>query len=240
MVILAQRWAEEFMRRYGGIAVYVEGGGSQTRIDALIKGEIDICTSSRPLQSIEVRRLAQHQQNVGIAYLVAKDGLSIYLHPDNPSRDLRLEQVKDIYTGKIKNWREVGGNDAPIIAFSRAPSSGTYLYFQEHVLEGESYGENVTAMPTTAAIAAEVAKNPQAIGYGGLAYGKNVVHCKINGVSPTDECVREDKYPIARYLYFYTIKKPEGVVKLFIDWVLSKEGQRVVKEIDYIPLIAIP
>jgi phosphate transport system substrate-binding protein len=108
------------------------------------------------------------------------------------------------------------------------------------VLEGQLYGENVIAMPTTAAIAAEVEKNPQAIGYGGLAYGKNLVHCKINGIGPTDEYVREDKYPIARYLYFYTIKKPDTVVKSFIDWVLGKEGQRVVKEINYIPLFEVP
>ena len=239
MVILAQRWAEEFMRQYGGIAVYVEGGGTASGIEALIKGEIEICTASRPLQPSEVRRLAQQQRDIGIAHLVAKDGLSIYLHPNNPIHDLSLEQVKGIYTGRMVNWREVGGNDEPIVAFSRAPSSGTYLYFQEHVLEGQAYGNNLINMPTTAAIAAEVAKNPQAIGYGGLAYGKDVVHCKINGVSPTEECVREDKYPIARYLYFYTIKKPEGVVKLFIDWVLSKEGQRLVKEIDYIPLFNI-
>jgi len=236
MVILAQRWAEEFMRQYGGIAVYVEGGGSRTGIEALIKGEIEICTASRPLQAAEVQRLAQQQQNVGIAFQVAKDGLSIYLHQENPVRDLRLDQVQDIYLGKIKNWREVGGKDGPIIVFSRAPSSGTYLYFQEHVLDGQPYGENIITMPTTAAIAAEIEKNHHAIGYGGLAYGKNLIHCKINGVSPTEECVRENKYPITRYLYFYTIKKPEGVVKLFIDWVLSKEGQRVVKEIDYIPL----
>jgi phosphate transport system substrate-binding protein len=239
MVILAQRWAEEFMRQYGGIAVYVEGGGTATGIEALIRDEIEICTASRPLQSSEVRRLAQRQQNVGIAFLVAKDGLSIYLHSSNPIRDLSLEQVKNIYTGKITNWREVGGKEEPIAAFSRAPSSGTYLYFQEHVLEGEAYGENVIAMPTTAAIATEVARNPGAIGYGGLAYGKDLVHSKINGINATDEGVREDKYPIARYLYFYTIKKPEGVVKLFIDWVLSEEGQRVVKEINYIPLFEV-
>ncbi|MGH7598403.1 MAG: phosphate ABC transporter substrate-binding protein [bacterium] len=239
MVILAQRWAEEYMKQHTGIAVYVEGGGTATGIEALIKDEIEICTASRPLQPGEVRRLAQQQQNVGMAFRVAKDGLSIYLHPENPIRDLRLEQVKDIYTGKIKNWREAGGKDEPLVAFSRAPSSGTYLYFQEHVLEGQPYGENVIVMPTTAAIVAEVEKNPRAIGYGGLAYGKNLVHCKINGASPTDESVREDKYPIARYLYFYTIKKPDTVVKSFIDWVLGKEGQRVVKEIDYIPLFEV-
>jgi phosphate transport system substrate-binding protein len=240
MVILAQRWAEEYMRQHTGIAVYVEGGGSATGIEALIKGEIEICTASRPLQPSEVRRLAQQQQNIGIAFRVAKDGLSIYLHPDNPIRDLRFVQVKDIYTGRIKNWQEVGGKDEPIAVFSRTPSSGTYLYFQEHVLEGEPYSDAVIAMPTTAAIVAAVEKNPSAIGYGGLAYGKTLVHCKIDGVSPTEESVREDKYPIARYLYFYTIKKPDTIVKSFIDWVLGKEGQRVAKEIDYIPLFEVP
>lgn len=228
------------MQQHTGIAVYVEGGGTATGIEALIKGEIEICTASRPLQAAEVQRLVQRQQNIGIAFRVAKDGLSIYLHPDNPIRDLRLEQVRDIYTGRIKNWLEVGGKDEPIVAFSRSPSSGTYLYFLEHVLEGQPYGDTVITMPTTAAIVAEVERNPQAAGYGGLAYGKNLVHCKIDGISPTDESVREDKYPIARYLYFYTIKKPDTVVKSFIDWVLGKEGQRVVKEIDYIPLFEVP
>jgi ABC-type phosphate transport system substrate-binding protein len=125
MVILAQRWAEEYMKQHTGIAVYVEGGGSATGIEALIKGEIEICTASRPLQPGEVRRLAQQHRNIGIAFRVAKDGLSIYLHPDNPIRDLSLEQVKGIYTGRIKNWREVGGKDEPIVTFSRTPSSGT-------------------------------------------------------------------------------------------------------------------
>lgn len=240
MVILAQRWAEKFMQQHDGVAVYVEGGGTATGIEALIEGDIEICTASRPLRPAEVRRLAKKQQNVGIAHLVAKDGLSVYLHPDNPVRNLALAQVKGIYTGAITNWREVGGKDEAIVVLSRAPSSGTYLYFQEHVLEGQPYGANATHMPTTAAMVQEIEKNPAAIGYGGLAYGANLVHCKINGVSPTAANVRADKYPIARYLYFYTIKKPEGSAKLFIEWVLSKEGQRVVKEIDYIPLFDLP
>lgn len=240
MVILARRWAEQFMRQYGGIAVYVDGGGTATGIEALIRGDVEICTASRPLRPEEAQRLAQHQKNIGIAFRVAKDGLSIYLNPNNVIRDLSLEQVRDLYTGKITNWREVGGKDEAIVVLSRPSSSGTFLYLQEHVLEGQPYSDAAITLPTTAAIVAEVEKNPRAIGYGGLAYGKNLVHCKINGVSPTDESVREDKYPITRYLYFYTIKKPEGVLKLFIDWVLSKEGQRVVKEIDYIPLFAVP
>lgn len=240
MVMLAQSWAEKFMQQHHGVAIYVEGGGSATGIEALIKGDIEICTASRPLRPEEVQRLAKRQQNVGIAHLVAKDGLSVYLHPNNPVRNLTLAQVKDIYTGQITNWREVDGKDEAIVVLSRAPSSGTYLYFQEHVLDGQPYGANAINLPTTAAIVHEIGKNPAAIGYGGLAYGENLVHCKINGINPTAESVRADKYPIARYLYFYTIKKPEGVVKLFIDWVLSKEGQRIVKEIDYIPLFDLP
>lgn len=240
MVTLAQNWAEKFMQQQQGIAVYVEGGGTATGIEALIKGSIEICTASRPLRPEEVQRLARRQQNVGIAHLVAKDGLSIYLHPNNPVRNLTLAQIKDIYTGQITNWREIGGKDENVVVLSRTSSSGTYLYFQEHVLEGQPYTPTTINVPTTAAIVQEIEKNSAAIGYGGLAYGENLVHCKINGVSPTTESVRADKYPITRYLYFYTIKKPEGAVKLFIDWVLSKEGQRVVKEIDYIPLFDLP
>ncbi len=240
MVTLAQSWAEKYMQQHAGVAVYVEGGGTAIGIEALIKGEIEICTASRPLRPEEVQRLAKRQQNVGIAHLVAKDGLSIYLHPSNPVRSLTLAQVKGIYTGQLTNWREAGGKDQVIVVLSRAPSSGTYFYFQEHVLDGQPYGTNAKNLPTTAAIVQEVEKNPAAIGYGGLAYGENLVHCKINGVSPAAESVRADKYPITRYLYFYTIKKPEGAVKLFIDWVLSKDGQRVVKEIDYVPLFDLP
>lgn len=240
MVTLAQSWAEKFMQQHHGVAIYVEGGGSATGIEALIKGDIEICTASRPLRPEEVQRLAKKQQNVGIAHLVAKDGLSVYLHPNNPVRNLTLAQIKDIYIGQIINWRAVGGKDEAIVVLSRAPSSGTYLYFQEHVLDGQPYGANAINLPTTVAIVHEIGKNPAAIGYGGLAYGENLVHCKINGISPTAESVRADKYPITRYLYFYTIKKPEGVVKLFIDWVLSKEGQQAVKEIDYIPLFDLP
>jgi len=239
MVTLAQSWAEKFMQQHNGVAVYVEGGGTAIGIETLIKGEIEICTASRPLRPEEVQRLAKKQKNVGIAHLVAKDGLSVYLHPNNPVRNLTLAQVKGIYTGQITNWREVGGKDETIVVLSRAPSSGTYLYFQEHVLDGQPYGANAINIPTTAAIVREIEKNPPAIGYGGLAYGAKLMHCKIDGVNPTAESVRTDKYPITRYLYFYTIKKPEGVVKLFIDWVLSKDGQRVVREIDYIPLFEV-
>jgi phosphate transport system substrate-binding protein len=239
MIVLSDLWAEEYMQRHPGISIYADGGGTAVGIEALIKGEVEICTASRPLRPSEVQRLVKRYNNLGIAFLVARDALSIYLHPDNPVRNLSLEQVKGIFTGSITNWQAVGGKNESIMALSRSPNSGTYLYFQEHVLGGEPYGKNVVTMPTTAAITEAVSQNPQAIGYGGIAYGPDLVHCKINGISPTEENVRKETYPIARYLYFYTIDKPRGTVKAFIDWVLSKEGQRVVKEVDYIPLFGV-
>lgn len=239
MVILARLWAEEYMQRTPGISVYVDGGGSATGIEALIKGEIDICTASRPLRPSEVQRLVKRYNNLGVAFLVARDALSIYLHPDNPVRNLSVEQVKGIFSGSITNWQAVGGKNEPILVLSRSPNSGTHLYFQEHILGGEPYGKNVVTMPTTAAIVEAIAQSPQAVGYGGIAYGASLVHCNVNGVSPTEDNVRKETYPIARYLYFYTIDKPQGIVKAFIDWVLSKEGQRVVKKVGYIPLFEI-
>ncbi|MCG3158804.1 MAG: Phosphate-binding protein PstS [bacterium] len=240
MITLVQRWAEEFMQRHPSFAVYVEGGGTAAGIAALIKGEVEISAASRPLRAVEARQLAVRHHNVGVASLVAKDGLSIYLHPGNPVRNLGLAQVRDIYLGKIKSWREVGGRDEPIVALSRSPNSGTYLYFQEHVLDGQAYGSHVISLPTTAAIVAAVEKDSTALGYGGIAYGRQLVHCSIEGVSPTVAAVRRDLYPITRYLYLYTAEKPRGAAKLFIDWVLSKEGQRLVKEVDYVPLFEVP
>lgn len=225
------------MKRTPGVSIYTEGGGSATGIAALIKGEVQICTSSRPIRPQEVRRLVKQQDFLGLSFLVAKDALSIYVHPENSVRNLSLEQVQAIFTGEITNWKALGGKDEPILVFMRNPSSGTYLYFQEHVLSGQNYAEHAIMMPTTAAMVEEIGRNPQAIGYGGLAYGKDLVHCNLEGVSPTEENARNGKYPITRYLYFYTLNKPTGAVKAFIEWVLSEEGQSVVKEIGYIPLL---
>ncbi len=239
MVFLTQRWAEAYMKRTPGVSIYTEGGGSATGIAALIKGEIQICTSSRPIRAEEVRRLLEQQNFLGVSFLVAKDALSIYVHPQNPVRNLSLAQAQASFTGALTNWKALGGKDEPILVLMRNPNSGTYLYFQEHVLGGQSYAEHAITMPTTAAMVEEIGRNPQAIGYGGLAYGKELVHCTIEGVNPTEENVRNGKYPIARYLYFYTIDKPTGTVKAFIDWVLSEEGQSVVQEVGYISLFEI-
>jgi len=235
MLILATRWAEEYMKLNPNISVYVEGGGTEKGVEALIKGKADICAASRPLRAQEARLLAEKHRYIGISHLVAKDALSVYLNPENPVQNLNLKQLKQIFKGEITNWNQVSGNNDPILVLIRSPNSGTHPYFKEHVLEGEPYSQFAQVMPTTSAVVKAVAENKEAIGYGGTAYGTNLIHCQINGIAPNEKNVRNDSYPIIRYLYLYTANTPRGEVKSFIDWML-KDGQKIVKEVGYIPL----
>ncbi len=236
MLILTRRWAESYMRTHPGISVYAEGGGTATGIQALTNGETDICAASRPLTFEEIKPLAEKYRNIGISFLVAKDALSIYVHPQNPITDLTTKQIKEIFTGKIRNWNSVGGEDEAIKIFTRPTTSGTYLYFREHALDKLDFVAHSIVVPTTAAIVDSVFSNRNGIGYGGIAYGSKIVHCQINGINPSEENVRYDLYPLSRYLYLYTIEKPRGEVRKFIDWVISSEGQRIVEEVGYVPL----
>jgi len=240
MFRLTERLAEEFMKQNPGISVYVEGGGTATGINALIKDEIDICTASRPLKPEEAKALADYYQSLAMVYLVAKDALSIYVNKYNPVKYLTLEQIKNIYQCKIKNWKEIGGKDLPIIPVSRNPNSGTYLYFKDHVLLGEDYCEEILIQPTTESIINFVRLNENAIGYGAGALADDVFNTVVDDVAPTEENARNDTYPITRYLHFFTRKNPGGVVKKFIDWTLKPEGQKVVKQTGFIPLWQIP
>lgn len=236
MLLVNRALAREFMKENPYISVYVEGGGTRNGIQSLIKGEADIGAASRSIRAEETKALAENYNAVGISFLIAKDALSVYLNSGNPVQDLTIEQLKNIYTGRIKNWQEAGGPNAPIKLFARSPNSGTYQYFKEHILEGEEYSSASSIMPTTENIIEEVLRNKHAIGYGGIGYGSQIRHCKINGVYPSEENVRNDKYPIIRYLYYYTVNTPNSSVKKFIDWVLSAEGQAVIKSEGYIAL----
>jgi phosphate transport system substrate-binding protein len=235
MRILLDRLAEEYMKKIPGIAIFVEGGGTALGIRDLIQNRIDICTASRTIRPEEVRLLAKNYNRIGINTRIAKDALSVYLNPQNPLRNLSMPQLEDIFTGKVVNWKSVGGNDAPIRLLIRSPNSGTFLFFKEHVLGGKDYSPAAKTESTTMAIIEEVSEDINAIGYGGLAYGANVIHCKIDGVPPSARNVKNNRYPIIRYLYFYTIDTPQGYVKAFIDWVL-KDGQQIIREVGYIPL----
>ncbi|MCG8605978.1 phosphate ABC transporter substrate-binding protein [bacterium] len=240
MVFLVEKWAEAYMGQRAGIAIYVEGGGSRMGIQALIDGRADIAATSRPWQPEEVRELVEKQGALGISILTARDALSIYLHPESLVRDLTIDQLRGIFSGKIRNWQELGGANLPIKVASRSPNSGTYLFFQEHVLLGDDYSPSAKVLPTTSAIVDFVRVNPGAIGYGGMAYGKELYHCHIDKVKPVDENVRNGTYPLSRYLYLYVARQPRGRLKNFLDWVLSSEGQRLVRDADYIPLYDLP
>lgn len=236
MFRLTERLAEEFMKEYPGISVYVEGGGTATGINSLINDEVDICTASRNLKPNEAKLLADYYQSLAMVFLIAKDALSIYVNEYNPVKYLTLEKIKDIYQCKIKNWKEIGGKDLPIIIVSRNPNSGTYLYFKDHVLLGEDYCENILTLPTTESIIEFVRLNENAIGYGAGALAERVFNAYVDEVAPTDENAQNDTYPITRYLHFFTRKNPGGIVKQFIDWTLSPAGQQVVKQVGFIPL----
>ncbi|HOJ04683.1 MAG TPA: phosphate ABC transporter substrate-binding protein [Bacteroidota bacterium] len=236
MLQLTTRWAGEFMRNHADIAVYAEGGGTESGIEALIDGDVQLCAASRTLLPDEVRRLLKKRGYLGITVLTAKDALSVYLHPRNTVRSLSMEQLRGLFNGSIRNWSEVGGPNLPVLVVSRQPNSGTYLFFEEHVLRGDAYSTAAMTLPTTEAVIRAVAASPGAIGYGGLAYGADLVHCAIDGVEPTMEKVRDGSYPISRYLYLFAAGPLTGPGKTFIDWVLSDEGQAIVAGIGYIPL----
>jgi phosphate transport system substrate-binding protein len=236
MLILTKSLAREYMLQNKDISIYVEGGGTTSGVNALINQEIEIATASRSLKPDEAKVLAEYYGSVGMYYLVAKDALSIYLNKENDVKNLSIQELKKIFTGEIKNWKELGGNDKEIIPIIRTPNSGTHFYFKEHVLEGTDYNNKSHVVPTTTTVIEFVKENENAIGYGGIGYAEGVNHASIDGVEATELNARNDTYPITRYLHFFTSRTPAGAVKDFIDWVLTPEGQAIIKQSGFIPL----
>lgn len=241
MVILAQRWSELYPDKKN-VEFQVTGGGSGTGVAALINGTTDICSSSRPIKKDEVAQLEKKFGYKGLEIRVAMDGLAIYVHKDNPVKQLSLAQIKDIFTGKFTNWKDVGGLNKPILLYSRENNSGTYEFFKEHVLNKQDFASNTQHMAGTAALINAVSKDPNSIGFGGAAYAKNVKAIAVSkdgsgkGVVPSDKAIHSGEYPISRFLYFYLNQKPSGNIKKFIDWVISPAGQKVVTEVGYYPI----
>jgi phosphate transport system substrate-binding protein len=236
MYILGEMWAASYMKENPEVIVFVEGGGSGTGFEAIIHNQADICLASRMINNQEAKLLAEKQNSVGMLFLVAKDALSVYVNYNNPVQNLSLHQLRDIFTGEIQNWKEVGGADQQIIVVIRPPTSGTHGYFKKVVLLGQEFFSSAIVQETTAEIARYVAENETAIGFGGLAYGPSVKHIKIEGAAPIEENVHNESYLLTRYLYLYTANSPKNSVKNFIDWILSPKGQKVVTQVGYIPI----
>jgi len=242
MVILGQRWAETYMGKNQGTTIQVTGGGSGVGIAALINGSCEIAESSRPMKDAEKDQVKQKRGKDVVEIPVALDALAAYVHEANPIAELSLAQLKGIYTGAIKNWKDVGGRDERIILYGRENSSGTYVYFKEHVLENADYFPTTQTLPGTAAVINAVARDTRGIGYGGIAYGKGIKHLRVKkdansqAIEPTMENAQSGAYPISRFLYWYFAGQPAGDVKKLADWVMTKDGQAVVENVGYYPL----
>jgi len=242
MVVLGQRWAEEYMKKHAATTIQVTGGGSGTGISALINGTTDVCEASRAMKDVEKKQLAEKAGAPPVETVVAKDGLSVYVNDSNPIKELTMAQLKAIFTGKVDNWKALGGPDARIIPYSRENSSGTYVFFKEHVLENADYTPRAQAMPGTAAVVNAVVKEKNGIGYGGAAYAKGIKVLRVKkddkspAIEPDDKTIKSGTYPLSRPLFFYTRANPSADIKTFIDWVLSAEGQGIVTKVGYFPI----
>ncbi len=242
MVILVQLLAEEYMARYRGKIIQVTGGGTGIGVAGLINKVTDIANASRPLTSDERERIKKSWGKEPREVKIALDGITIYVHPDNPIKEISLEQLKSIYTGKVKSWKDFGWEDRPIIVYTRENNSGTYVFFKEHVLDNEDYTNRAQSLPGTGAVVDAVSKERYSIGYGGVAYsrGVKVLPVKTDNKSkaylPTEVNIRKGLYPISRALYMYTCNYDDPDVKSFIDWILTPDGQKIVSKVGYFPL----
>lgn len=241
MVILAQNWAEAFMKQNPGKVIQVSGGGSGTGIAALINGTADLANASRRMKDKERKRIEERRGAEPQEFRVALDALAVYVPASNELESLTIAQLKKIFRGETKNWKEVGGEDAAIVLYSRENNSGTYAYFKEHVLDDEDFAANAQTLPGTAAVINAVAKDANGIGYGGIAYAEGVRTVKVapkggEPVDPSMENATSGKYPLSRYLHVYSPGEATGIAKEYLDFVLSSEGQRVVEGVGYYPL----
>lgn len=246
MVLLGQRWAEAYMGARPAVKVQVTGGGSGTGIAALANGTTDIAESSRPMKAAE-RSAAAASGGAPLRELpVALDALSVYVSSGNPVREISIPQLRRIYTGAATNWKEFGGADAPINLYSRENNSGTYVFFKEHVLQNDDYDPSAQTLPGTAAVVNAVAKDPNGIGYGGIAYAEGVRALRVRrddsspAVEATLENTRSRAYGLSRELFFYYVPGRNRAADGFAEWAVSAEGQKVVQDVGYYPLPAKP
>lgn len=243
LVILAQKWAELYMAAHPGTKIQVTGGGSGVGFAALQNRATDLANASRSIKADEVAECIKSFGKRPSEYKVALDGLSVYVNAESPLKELTMEQLAMIFTGKIKNWKSVGGPDAPITVYSRENSSGTYEFFKEHVLGGKDFVSRAQTMPGTAALLQAVSKDKNGIGYGGAAYGAGAKALAIKksddspAISANEETVVGGTYPIWRYLFVYVNPAVDkGEVSAYLNWMRSDAGQAVVKDIGYYPL----
>jgi len=249
IVNLALAWAEKYQSDHPDVRISVTGGGSGTGIAALVNGTVGIANASRKIKDEELAEAESKGVNP-VEHIIARDAIAVIVNPENPVSELTLQQISDIYSGKITNWTEVGGEDRPIVKLSRETNSGTHVYFLETVLrlgnkeDKTLFSMDTLLLPSSEGIISEVRDNPNAIGYDGLGYVpddlKMIAIAKEAGgayVLPSIETVNDKTYAIARDLYMYTDGEPTGLIKEYLDWILSDEAQEIVAELGFVPVL---
>lgn len=249
IVNLALAWAEKYQAEHPEVRISVTGGGSGTGLASLINGTVDIANASRQIKDEEVAD-AKKNGVEPVEHVIARDAIAVIVNPENPVNQLTLQQISDIYSGKISNWSEVGGEDRPIVRLSRETNSGTHVYFLETVLRMGSkedktlFSMDTLLLPSSEGIIAEVRQNPNAIGYDGLGYVpkdlKMIAIAEQDGgdyVLPSISTVNDKTYAIARDLYMYTNGEPTGIVKEYLDWITSPQAQQIVADLGFVPVI---
>ena len=245
MVNLGQAWAEEYTKTNPNAYIAVGGGGSGVGIAALMNGTADLANSSRAIKDKEIKKA--NELGFGVEeYIVGWDGLAVVVHPDNPVNNLTILQIAEIFTAKITNWKEVGGEDLEIVLLSREVNSGTHVYFKENVVgslgKGTEFSEEALLMPSSQSLADETANNTGAIGYYGMGYlspAQKPINISVDGdtfIAPTIENVINKSYPIARPLHMFSRDTLSEAAKAYIDWIMGDAGQAVVAAQDFVPL----
>ncbi len=242
MVILGQRWAEQYMKANPGIAIQVTGGGSGTGIAALINGTTEICEASRPMKDKEKDDLHAKRGAAAVEIKVALDALAVYVNDKSPLKQISIPALRKVYLGETTDWKDLGGAKHAIVLYGRENNSGTYGYFKEHVLENKDFVASTQTLAGTSAVVNAVKGDPFGIGYGGIAYLEGIRALPVSKeeggapITPSLETAQNGTYPISRFLYFYTAGPATGTAKKFIDWVVGPEGQKVIGDVGYYPL----
>lgn len=247
VVNLALAWAEAYKAVEPQIDIAVTGGGSGTGIAALINGTVDVANASRQIKP-EEREEAKANGIEPIEFIIARDAIAIIVNRSNPIDELSIGQLSDIYSGKINNWSELGGEDRPIVRLSRETNSGTHVYFLEQVLrQGDKedstlFSPDTLLLPSSEGIMSEVRDNPNALGYDGLGYVTDEVKVIAvargldeNYVLPSVRTVNSAEYPISRDLYMYTAGEPTGTILAYLEWVLQSDAQTIVSDLGFVP-----
>ena len=240
LLMVMQRWAEQYMAKHPEIEVQITGGGSGTGIAALLNGTTDLAMASRSLTDAERALLDQRTGKPAVEWKVARDGVTFYVNAANPIQALSLEQLKRLYTTKRPRWTAVGGIDHEVALYSRESSSGTYAFVKLRVLNDEDFSVETQTLPGTAAVVTAVAQEPWALGYGGAAFSKGVHELRLRlaggvEVAPTEANIVSGKYPLTRELYLYARASPSPAARAFVDFVLSPEGQSWLRPLGYFP-----